>query len=98
MIARTMAWSLGVLALSFLVPEVAQAQCPRGYRWSSYERRCLRTCPPGHYFNFVTGRCKRRSARYKACARGWYWSSASRRCVRRATCPAGHYYNYSRNR
>ncbi len=98
MIARTMAWSLGVLALSFLAPKVAEAQCPNGYRWSGYERRCLRTCRPGQYFNFVTGRCHRRSARYRICARGWYWSSVRRRCVRRATCSVGHYYNYSQNR
>lgn len=97
--AATLLAAGAALALLLTIPQTAEAQvCPNGYRWSSYGQRCVRRCGPGHFFNYMTGACQRRSSHYRRCGATHYWHAGFRRCMPRTTCPTGYYFSYRRNR
>ncbi len=87
----------GLMVATFALEGRARAQdyCPPGWVWSPAMSSCRKPCPRGHYFNRVTGRCRKRSTHYRKCAPGTYWNYSMRRCVRTKRCPPGWFYKYS---
>ena len=90
--------AVATLAMIGIARESEAQVCPSGWRWSRFQSRCIKRCPPNMYFSHVDGQCRLRGRHYKKCGPGYFWSYSRRMCLQHQQCGPGRFFDYTAGR